>query len=137
VAGPAGGAAVPDLYVLAERWDRVVGELRRAGRGVLATLLAQSAPVAVAASGAVTIEPEDAGAADPLEAARDDIVAALQQQFAGVQRVLVRRPPPSAEPAGARRVTHESVRSERIGSLRKKDPVLGAAIDALDLELLE
>jgi hypothetical protein len=104
---------------------------------VLASLLQDAAPVAVTAAGAVTIEPEDPGAADPLEAARDDIAAALQQQFAGVQRVLVRRPPPSTAPASARRATQESVRTERIGALRKKDPVLGAAIDALDLELLE
>jgi hypothetical protein len=93
--------------------------------------------VAVTAAGAVTIEPEDAAAADPLEAARDDIAAALQQQFAGVQRVLVRRPPATGAPVAARRATQESVRTERIGALRKKDPVLGAAIDALDLELLE
>jgi hypothetical protein len=29
------------------------------------------------------------------------------------------------------------VRADRMESLRKRDPVLGAAIDALDLELLD
>jgi hypothetical protein len=35
------------------------------------------------------------------------------------------------------RLTDEVVRSERLASLRERDPLLGAAIDALDLELLE
>jgi hypothetical protein len=34
-------------------------------------------------------------------------------------------------------VTEEEIRAQRIASLRKRDPVLGAAIDALDLELLD
>ena len=35
------------------------------------------------------------------------------------------------------RLTSEAVRAERLASLRAKDPVLDAAIDALDLELLD
>jgi hypothetical protein len=34
-------------------------------------------------------------------------------------------------------VTEQEIREQRITSLRKRDPVLGAAIDALDLELLD
>jgi len=34
-------------------------------------------------------------------------------------------------------MSEETVRGERVASLRKRDPVLGAAIDALDLELLD
>jgi hypothetical protein len=33
-------------------------------------------------------------------------------------------------------MTVESVRSETLAALRKRDPVLNAAIDALDLDLL-
>jgi DNA polymerase-3 subunit gamma/tau len=128
---------VPDLNAVVGRWDRIVGDLRGAGRGLLATLLAQASPVAVSGAGAVTVEPDDPTAADPLEAARDDVVAAIRAHFPGVERLLVRRPATAPEPAASRRVTHESVRTERINTLRRKDPVLGAAIDALDLELLE
>jgi hypothetical protein len=34
-------------------------------------------------------------------------------------------------------MTEEGARNERLKSLRAKDPALNAAIDALDLELLE
>jgi hypothetical protein len=40
-------------------------------------------------------------------------------------------------PPGARRLSHEAIQADRISVMRKKDPVLGAAIDALDLELLD
>jgi hypothetical protein len=35
------------------------------------------------------------------------------------------------------RLTDEMARSERLLALRKRDPVLGAAIDALDLDLAD
>ena len=35
------------------------------------------------------------------------------------------------------RLTDEMVRSERLTALRRRDPVLGAAIDALDLDLAD
>ena len=58
----------------------------------------------------------------------------LVQRFAGVQSVTVRAaagrtPPP--------RLTDEMVRTERLATLRRRDPVLGAAIDALDLDLAD
>jgi len=52
-----------------------------------------------------------------------------------VQRLVVRAPEGVATPPP--RLTDEMVRSERIAALRKKDPVLDAAIDALDLDLAE
>jgi hypothetical protein len=45
-------------------------------------------------------------------------------------------PAPSADQT-PRRVTEESVRSERLAMLRKRDPSLDIAVDALDLELLD
>jgi hypothetical protein len=36
-----------------------------------------------------------------------------------------------------KRLTAEAVKAEQVASLRRRDPVLGAAIDALDLELLD
>ena len=37
----------------------------------------------------------------------------------------------------AGRLTDEQIKAERVEVMRKKDPTLGAAIDALDLELLD
>jgi len=43
----------------------------------------------------------------------------------------------SADSEVRRRITPEALKEERIGLLRKQDPALGAAIDELDLELLD
>jgi hypothetical protein len=43
----------------------------------------------------------------------------------------------SANDAARPRFTNESVRAERLASMRAKDAVLDAAIDELDLELLD
>jgi len=42
--------------------------------------------------------------------------------------------PPTAPPG---RITEQGANAERLKSLRAKDPTLSAAVDALDLELLE
>jgi hypothetical protein len=55
--------------------------------------------------------------------------------FPGIERIAVTRPEGAS--AAPRRVTEEEIRTQRMASLRKRDPVLGAAIDALDLELLD
>jgi len=43
----------------------------------------------------------------------------------------------TANDAGRPRLTDEAVRAERLASMKAKDPVLAAAIDELDLELLD
>lgn len=43
----------------------------------------------------------------------------------------------SAQGEPPQRLSDDQLRSERAMMLRAKDPILGAAIDALDLELLD
>jgi DNA polymerase-3 subunit gamma/tau len=43
----------------------------------------------------------------------------------------------TAQDSNRSRMTPEAIKEERIGMLRQKDPALGAAIDELDLELLD
>jgi hypothetical protein len=43
----------------------------------------------------------------------------------------------TAQDSNRSRMTPEALKEERIGMLRQKDPALGAAIDELDLELLD
>jgi hypothetical protein len=43
----------------------------------------------------------------------------------------------TAQDTNRSRMTPEALKEERLGMLRKKDPALGAAIDELDLELLD
>jgi DNA polymerase-3 subunit gamma/tau len=127
-----------DLNKLTGRWDALVDRMRIGGKPMLATALEHSSPIAVTVSGLVTIELDEANDiyAHSIGSARAEIVAALREWFAGVERVELRRDEqaPSAPP---KRLTEEMVRAERIAALKKRDPVLSAAIDALDLEVAD
>jgi len=57
--------------------------------------------------------------------------------FPAIDRIVIAKPEGASVTGAPRRVTEEEIRAQRIASLRKRDPVLGAAIDALDLELLD
>ena len=129
-------ASPPDLNALTAMWDDVVADLRTAGRMMLATVLVHSLPVAVTAAGAVMIDAADESAEHAFESGKEIILAALRERAPGITRIAIRRegaPPPPP----ARRITEESVREERIARLRKTDPVLSAAFDELDLDLLD
>jgi hypothetical protein len=130
-------AAPPDLNQLVERWDDLVAGMRSAGKSVAATALEHSAPSAVNAQGDVTLALDDENPiyGQAIETAKSDVAAMLRRWFPGVQRLIVRMPESRGAPPT--RLTDEMVRSERIAALRKKDPVLDAAIDALDLDLAD
>jgi DNA polymerase-3 subunit gamma/tau len=130
-------AGAPDLNHVVERWDDVVGVMRAAGKSVAATALEHAVPAAVNASGDVTLALDEANPIyeQAIEAVKADLVTALRRWFPGVQRLLVRSPEGATPPPT--RLTDEMVRSERIAVLRRKDPVLDAAIDALDLDLAD
>jgi hypothetical protein len=51
-----------------------------------------------------------------------------------VQLVREEAPVPVQPP---KRLTDEMVRNERLSALRKSDPLLGAAIEALDLDVID
>jgi DNA polymerase-3 subunit gamma/tau len=126
-----------DLNRVVEDWDDVVARVRGAGRNVIASMLERAVPVAVTAKGVVTLQVDDEAAEQGIESSKADVLAAVRARFPGVERLVIRRSEMSASPTGARRMSEETVRDERMASLRKRDPVLGAAIDALDLELLD
>jgi DNA polymerase-3 subunit gamma/tau len=142
-AAPAAPAAIasstdspPDVSRVVERWDDLVSAVRGAGKSLAATALEHASPVAVTARGDVTIALDEANPIyeQALETVKGDLAELLRQWFGGVQRVAVR-----AAAAGTPqvRLTDEMARSERLATLRRRDPVLGAAIDALDLELAD
>ena len=129
--------APPDLNQLVERWDDLVAGLRAAGKSVAATALEHSSPSAVNVQGDVTLALDDENPiyAQAIETAKSDVATMLRRWFPGVQRLIVRMPEGRGAPPT--RLTDEMVRAERIAALRKKDPVLDAAIDALDLDLAD
>ncbi len=78
---------------------------------------------------------EDRGAFESLAAKSRELTQALGQHIEGVSRVQL-LPPESSANDEPRRMTAESIKSETLIALRKRDPVLSAAIDELDLDLV-
>jgi len=146
VASPAGPSsivadvAVPpvatmpaEINRLAEHWDDIVDAVRRSGRGTLASMLDHATPLAVAGNGTVTLAVDTEAHGDALSQGAEYLLAALRTRFTGVERIVVK-----AQPAvPMERLTEESVRERRVAQLRKRDPILDAAIEALDLRLME
>ena len=126
---------MPTINVVTERWDDVIAAVRT-NKMMLASFLESAFPAAMSAGGLLTIRAEDAPSADALEPAKNDLLAIVKTVFPAVERLAISRPE-GASAAAPRRVTEEEIRIQRMASLRKRDPVLGAAIDALDLELLD
>ena len=102
---------------------------------LLAPFLEQAVPSAISASGTLTVRTDDVGSAEALETGKADMLAVVKTIFPAIDRIVIARP--ESTPGAPRRVTEEEIREQRMASLRKADPVLGAAIDALDLELLD
>jgi hypothetical protein len=127
-----------ELNRVVEQWDALIDRLREEGKPMLASALGHASPVAATSSGVVTIELDEPNDifAHSITSGRGDIVAALRAFFPGVERVELKRDEraPAAPP---KRLTDEMIRAERIAALRKRDPVLGAAIDALDLDVAD
>jgi DNA polymerase-3 subunit gamma/tau len=126
-----------ELSKVAARWDELVERLR-GGKPMLASALEHASPVAVTADGVLAIELDESNDifAHAITTSRPEIVVALREWFVGVDRVELRRDDQAAA-APPKRLTDEMVRAERIASLKKRDPVLRAAIDALDLDVVD
>jgi DNA polymerase III subunit gamma/tau len=127
-----------ELAKIVGRWDDLVERVRANGKPMLASALVHSSAVAVTADGVLAIELDEPNDiyAHAINTARSDIVAALAEWFDGITRAELRRHD-SASAAPPKRLTDEMVRAERIASLKRRDPVLSAAIDALDLDVAD
>src|SRR6266550_1149507 len=127
---PPGKKLEPTLENVRAVWAQVVSDAR-AKTPVLGSLLAEAQVVAVEGR-IVTLRPGHAVHAEGLERQREIIAQALGQYISEAPRVAV-----AAGGASAERITPAGASAERLKSLRAKDPTLSAAVDALDLELLE
>ena len=129
--------APPDLNRLVERWDEFVRAMRATGKTVAATALEHASPITIDALGEVTIALDEANLIyeQALESVKGELLSLLQRSFGGVHRVRLRAAQVAATPPA--RLTDAMARTERLTALRRRDAVLGAAIDALDLELAD
>jgi DNA polymerase-3 subunit gamma/tau len=132
----ASASAVPvaDINAIAGAWDDLVSDVRR-DLPLVATLLEQAIPVGASATGLLTLQVDSPAVKDGLDARKTSIVAALARHVVGLERLAVKESH-QAE-AAADRMTVDQVRSGTLASLRRRDPVLAAAIDLLDLDLTD
>jgi DNA polymerase-3 subunit gamma/tau len=137
----AAGRRSLDLNALCEQWGDVVSGVRSAGRPMLVSALEHALPVAVTGQGTIAVQldqPNDIFER-AIETGAADILTAVSSLFDGAVKLVVRRAevPAAANADAPRRLTEEEMRRERAQLLRKKDPTLDAAIQELDLELLD
>ena len=125
---------VLDINRLVEHWDAIVDSVVRDGRAVLAAALGHATPTAVTASGVVTLTVDASAEAELIAQGETAILAALRKRFEGVTRLNVKA---AVEDAAPRRLNETAVKADRIAMLRKQSKLLDAAVDALDLELLD
>jgi DNA polymerase-3 subunit gamma/tau len=157
-AGPARAAPVPtpqspvlpeqgplSLERLRALWPNIVAHAR-ASSAMFGTLLAAT-EVAAVEGDVVTLRLLDqaAGHAEGIDHKRDAVAKLLREYVTGSVRITRMGlgsgeggAEASATPAPRpSRLTEERVKADRLKVLRTKDPTLNAAVDALDLELLE
>jgi DNA polymerase-3 subunit gamma/tau len=127
-----------DANRVAEIWEQLAAQLREAGRSLVATALEHASPATVTARGDLTIALDEPNEfyAKAIENGAGEIVAALRRWFSPVERVLVKDDGRAAT-APPKRLTDEMVRAQTLETLKKKDPILAAAIEVLDLEVVD
>src|SRR6059036_3798036 len=140
---PPSPALVPEkspleLDRLRALWPRII-EDARARSPLLGALLAVT-EVAVVQGATVGIRLLDTNAvhAEGIERQRDALAQLVGRYVTEPVRIkLEGAGSGERSPQRASRMTEEGARQERLRALRAKDPSLSAAVDALDLELLE
>jgi DNA polymerase-3 subunit gamma/tau len=129
-----------DATALAARWPSVVDRVRRNRQSsILATALQQSAPEIGPDGTSVVVRLTERNEIllRSIESGRSELLNAVRGEWPAVVRVDVALPGDEGATGPPKRLTAEAVKAEHVASLRRRDPVLGAAIDALDLELLD
>ncbi len=135
---PPGQKLEPTLANVRSVWAHVVADARMRSP-MLGSLLAEAEVIAVDGR-VVTLRPGNVGHAEGLERQRDVIAQSLGRYVAEAPRVKIAARDTGSTPSPPERperMTEERANAERLKTLRAKDPTLSAAVDALDLELLE
>ena len=130
----------PSLDLLKQRWAEVASAIKSAGRGMVAESLQRVTPVDVSSDGRVMLSYAaiDDTFAKAVESARADVLAAIQGCVEGVTAIVLHVESAAANPARrVDRLTKEEVTRQRTQQLREIDPLLDAAVRALDLELMD
>jgi DNA polymerase-3 subunit gamma/tau len=125
-----------DLNAVAGVWDDMVSGVRR-DRPFIATLLEQALPISTTGNGVLVLQVDAPAVQEGLAAKSTEAVAIMGGWLTGLQKIQVRLAGDSMKAVPAPRMTAEMVRSDTLAALRKRDPLLNAAIDSLDLDLVD
>lgn len=117
-------------------WPRIVEDARRE-KPMLGALLS-AVEVAAVEGTVLVVRALEPAHAEGLERQRDALAQLVGRYLTESVRITL-EPRAGAAPARPRapRLTQDGARAERLKTLRAQDPGLNAAVDALDLELLE
>jgi len=134
-------APAPTLAQVKARWASVSDAVKGAGRGMLAQAVQRMVPMEVLPNGMLVLGyvNNDDTFAKAVEGARADVLAAVQGAIEGLTGVTLRLQRPATEqaPKPTKRLTAEVVQQQRLEEFAASDALLGAAVRALDLELLD
>ena len=122
---------------LEAQWGDIVAKLRGPSP-MLAAALDHAKPVSMSDEGDLAIRLDEANDVfqRKIEGGRDQILAALRE-VVGVGRSVRLVQGTEVPAAPPKRLTQETLKTEEVARLRRSDALLGAAIDALDLELMD
>jgi DNA polymerase-3 subunit gamma/tau len=134
--GAAVATAPLDLNTIVARWDDTLVALRR-DRPMIAGLLEHAIPSGVTANGVLTLQLDNGALPEGLVKRTNELTDALSPHVPGITRLIVRAPEGKQRSTAPKRMTAESVKADTLASLRKRDPVIAAAIENLDLDLLD
>ncbi len=126
------------LEHLRSAWPQIVADAR-VKAPMIGSLLAEATVSGVEGT-VVTLRPANAGHAEGLERQREllsQVIARYVTEPVRVKLLAAGAGAAGASPERPARLTAEGANAERLKVLRGKDPTLNAAVDALDLELLE
>jgi DNA polymerase-3 subunit gamma/tau len=119
-------------------WPQIVADARAKSQ-MLGTLIAATEVAAVDETTlTIRLLEENAVHAEGIERQREALVTLVGRYVSGTLRIQVVAGGSTAGPrTRPPRATEDGVRAARLSGLRAKDPRLDAAVEALDLELLE
>jgi DNA polymerase III subunit gamma/tau len=119
-------------------WPRIVSDARAKSQ-MLGTLIAATEVAAVDGTTlTIRLLEENAVHAEGIERQRDAVASLVGRYVTEAVRIkLVAADAAAAPKARPARLTEDGARADRLSGLRAKDPRLDAAVEALDLELLE
>ena len=143
---PSGNEAAPTLEAIRAQWNAVADAIRLGsggvgGRSLLAESVRRVRPSTLDDSGMLTLnhDPGDDTFSTSVDNGRDRLLEVIAELVGPVRALRLQSDGATgaASASAGKRITAHDVKSETLDRLAQRDPLLAAAVKALDLELLD